>query len=50
MLRTAKERYGPGETERLKPVIKKLSEAVRKVKQFELEPGDEPSSDIREDR
>ena len=50
MLRTAEERYGSEEAERLKPVIKKLSEAVRKVKQFELEPGDEPSSDPREDR
>jgi Asp-tRNA(Asn)/Glu-tRNA(Gln) amidotransferase C subunit len=50
MLKTAKERYGPEEAERLKPFIERISEAVRKVQEFELEPGDEPSGDPREDR
>ncbi|MEE8354764.1 MAG: hypothetical protein V3S09_02970 [Candidatus Bathyarchaeia archaeon] len=50
MLRTAEERYGPEEAERLKPFIEKLSEAVSKVQGFELEPGDDPSGDPREDR
>lgn len=50
MLRTAEERYGSEEAERLKPFIEKLSEAVLKVQGFELEPGDDPSGDPREDR
>lgn len=50
MLRTAEERYGPEEAERLKPFLEKLSEAVLKVQGFELEPGDDPSGDPREDR
>ena len=50
MLRTAEERYGPDEAERLKPFLEKLSEAVCKVQEFELEPGDDPSGDPREDR
>ncbi len=50
MLRTAEERYGQEEAERLKPFLEKLSEAVWKVQGFELEPGDDPSGDPREDR
>ena len=50
MLRTAEERYGPEEAERLKPFLEKLSEAVWKVQGYELEPGDDPSGDPREDR
>ncbi len=50
MLRTAEERYGPEEAERLKPFLEKLSEAVWKVQGFELEPGDDPSGNPREDR
>ena len=50
MLRTAEERYGPDEAERLKPFLEKLSEAVCKVQGFELEPGDDPSGDPGEDR
>ncbi len=49
MLRTAEERYGPEEAERLKPFIEKLSQSIWKVQSFELEPGDEPSTDPRED-
>ena len=50
MLGTAEERYGPDEAERLKPFLKKLAEAVWKVQEFELEPGDDPSGDPGEDR
>jgi len=50
MLGTAEEMYGPEEAERLKPFLEKLSEAVWKVQGFELEPGDDPSGDPREDR
>jgi hypothetical protein len=50
MLRTAEERYGQEEAERLKPFLEKLSEAVWKVQEFELEPGDDPSGDPGEDR
>ena len=50
MLRTAEERYGQEEAERLKPFLKKLSEAVWKVQGFELEPGDDPSGDPGGDR
>jgi hypothetical protein len=50
MLRTAGERYGPEEAERLKPFIERLSESIWKVQGFELEPGDEPSSELREDQ
>ena len=50
MLKTAEERYGQEEAERLKPFIKKLSKAIWKVQGFELEPGDEPSCDPRGDR
>ena len=50
MLRTAEERYGPEEAERLKPFLEKLSKAVWKVQGFELEPEDDPSGDPREDR
>jgi hypothetical protein len=49
MLRTAEDRYGQEEAERLKPFLEKLSEAIWKVQGFELEPGDDPSSDPRED-
>ena len=49
MLRTAEERYGQEEAERLKPFLERLSEAIWKVQAFELEPGDEPSSDHGED-
>ena len=49
MLRTAEERYGQEEAERLKPFLGRLSEAIRKVQAFELEPGDEPSGDPGED-
>ena len=45
MLRTAGERYDQEEAERLRPFLERLSEAVWKVHGFELEPGDEPSSD-----
>ena len=41
MLRTAKERYGPDEADRLKPFLERLSKAIRKVQGFELEPGDD---------
>ena len=50
MIKTAEERYGQEEAERLKPFLEKLSEAVWKVQGFELEPGDDPSGDPREDR
>jgi Asp-tRNA(Asn)/Glu-tRNA(Gln) amidotransferase C subunit len=50
MLKTAEESYGLEEAERLKTFIKRISDAVRKVQEFELEPGDEPASDPREDR
>ncbi len=50
MLGTAEEMYGPEEAERLKPFIERLSESIRKVQGFELEPGDEPSTDLREDQ
>ena len=50
MLRAAEERYGSDEAERLKPFLEKLSEAVWKIQRFELEPGDDPSGDPREDR
>ncbi len=50
MLRAAEERYGSDEAERLKPFLEKLSEAVWKIQGFELEPGDDPSGDPREDR
>jgi len=45
MIRTAEERYGQEEAERLKPFLRRLSEAIWKVQEFELEPGDEPSCD-----
>jgi hypothetical protein len=45
MLRTAGERYGQEEAERLCSFLERLSEAVWKVHGFELEPGDEPSPD-----
>ena len=48
MLGTAEEMYGPEETERLKPFIERLSESIWKVQGFVLEPGDEPSSELRE--
>jgi hypothetical protein len=48
MLRTAGEKYGQEEVERLRPFLERLSEAVWKVHGFELEPGDEPSSDLGE--
>lgn len=50
MLGTAEEMYGPEEAERLKPFIERLSESIWKVQGFELEPGDEPSTDLREDQ
>ncbi len=50
MLKNAEERYGQEEAERLKPFLVRLSEAVWKVQGFELEPGDDPSGDPREDR
>ena len=50
MLRTAEERYGREEVERLKPFLGRLSEAIWKVQGFELEPGDEPPGDPGEDR
>jgi hypothetical protein len=50
MLGTAEEMYGPEEAERLKPFIERLSESIRKVQGFKLEPGDEPSTDLREDQ
>jgi hypothetical protein len=50
MLGTAEEIYGREEAERLKPIIESLSESIWKVQCFELEPGDEPSTDLREDR
>jgi len=43
MLRAAAERWGEDEAEKMKPVIERISKAVRKVQEFELEPGDEPS-------
>ena len=49
MLRTAEESYGPDEAERLKPFLDRLSKAVSKVQAFELEPGDDPAGDPRED-
>ena len=49
MLRTAEESYGPDEAERLKPFLERLSKAVSKVQAFELEPGDDPAGDPRED-
>ena len=48
MLGTAEEMYGPEEAERLRPFLERLSEAVWKVQGFELEPGDEPSSNTGE--
>jgi hypothetical protein len=50
MLGTAEEMYGPEEAARLKPFIERLSESIWKVQGFELEPGDEPSTDLREDQ
>jgi len=49
MLSTAEERYGPDEAERLKPFLERLSKAINKVQDFELEPGDDPAGDPRED-
>ena len=49
MLKTAEERYGPDEAERLKPFLERLSKAVSKVQAFDLEPGDDPAGDSRED-
>ena len=48
MLRTAAERWGEEEAERMRPVIERISEAVRKVQAFELEPGDEPAQILEE--
>jgi len=49
MLRAAAERWGEDEAERMKPVIERISKAVRKVQEFELEPGDEPSQRLGEE-
>ena len=43
MFRAAAKRYGDDESEKMRPIIMRISEAVRKVREFELEPGDEPS-------
>ena len=48
IIRTAEERYGLDEAERLKPFLERLSKAVSKVQVFELEPGDDPAGDPRE--
>ena len=48
MLGRADKIYGPEEAERLKPLLESLSGSIWKVQGFELEPGDEPSSDLRE--
>ena len=50
MIGRAEEMYGRDEAERLKPFIERLSESIWKVQGFELEPGDEPSSELREGR
>ena len=49
MLRAAEERYGPDEAERHKPILEKQSASIWKVRSLELEPGDEPTTDLREE-
>ncbi len=48
MLKIAEESYGLEEAQRLKPIIEMLSEAIKTVQQFDLEPGDDPTFIIKE--
>ena len=48
LLSRAEKSYGQQEAKKLRPLLESLSESIWKVQGLELEPGDDPSSDLGE--